>query len=59
MNDGDRRLIEAYLPKGQVSYESTREKALRRRDAHISMLHLWCDGGGGQRAPRAQRSRRR
>ncbi|HEU5377384.1 MAG TPA: DUF1156 domain-containing protein, partial [Ktedonobacteraceae bacterium] len=24
-----------------MSYEATREKLLRRRDAHISMLHLW------------------
>jgi putative DNA methylase len=37
----ERRLIEEYLPVGAVSYEATREKLLRRRDYHISMLHLW------------------
>src|SRR5438874_8554373 len=37
----DRRLIEEYLPVAAVSYEATREKLLRRRDYHISMLHLW------------------
>src|SRR5881296_3859742 len=36
-----RRLIEEYLPVAAVSYEATREKLLRRRDYHISMLHLW------------------
>lgn len=35
------RLIEEYLPVGSVSYEATREKVLRRRDYHISTLHLW------------------
>jgi putative DNA methylase len=34
-------LIEEYLPVAAVSYEATREKLLRRRDSHISMLHLW------------------
>jgi putative DNA methylase len=38
---GERRLIEEYLPVRAVSYEATREKLLRRRDYHISMLHLW------------------
>jgi len=37
----ERRLIEEYLPISAVSYEATREKLLRRRDYHISMLHLW------------------
>jgi putative DNA methylase len=37
----NRRLIEEYLPIKTVGYESTREKLLRRRDYHISMLHLW------------------
>jgi len=37
----ERRLIEEYLPVAAVSYEATREKLLRRRDYHISMLHLW------------------
>src|SRR5437870_6348684 len=37
----ERRLIEEYLPVRRVSYEATREKLLRRRDYHISMLHLW------------------
>lgn len=37
----ERRLIEEYLPVVAVSYEATREKLLRRRDYHISMLHLW------------------
>lgn len=36
-----RRLIEEYLPVRAVSYEATREKLLRRRDHHISMLHYW------------------
>jgi putative DNA methylase len=37
----NRRLIEEYLPVRAVSYEATREKLLRRRDYHLSMLHLW------------------
>jgi putative DNA methylase len=37
----EHRLIEEYLPVKEVSYESTREKLLRRRDYHISTLHLW------------------
>jgi putative DNA methylase len=37
----ERRLIEEYLPVRAVSYEATREKLLRRRDYHLSMLHLW------------------
>lgn len=37
----DRRLIEDFLPVAAISYEATREKLLRRRDYHISMLHLW------------------
>lgn len=37
----EKRLIEEYLPVAAVSLESTREKLLRRRDFHISMLHLW------------------
>jgi putative DNA methylase len=37
----EKRLIEEYLPVEAVSYESTREKLLRRRDYHISTLHLW------------------
>jgi putative DNA methylase len=37
----ERRLIEELLPVRAVSYEATREKLLRRRDYHISMLHHW------------------
>lgn len=37
----ERRLIEDFLPVESVGYEATREKLLRRRDYHISMLHLW------------------
>ncbi len=37
----ERRLIEEYLPVRAVSYEATREKLLRKRDYHLSMLHLW------------------
>jgi putative DNA methylase len=37
----ERRLIEEYLPVDAVSYEATREKVLRRRDYHISTLHMW------------------
>jgi putative DNA methylase len=40
-NSDDRRLIEEFLPVRAISYESTREKLLRRRDFHISMLHYW------------------
>src|SRR3954452_20584085 len=36
-----RRLIEEYMPVRAISYEATREKLLRRRDFHLSMLHLW------------------
>src|SRR5436190_11650883 len=36
-----RRLIEEYMPVRAISYEATREKLLRRRDYHLSMLHLW------------------
>jgi len=39
--DTERRLIEELLPVRAISYESTREKLLRRRDYHISMLHQW------------------
>ena len=41
MTEDDRRLIEEYLPVRAISYEATREKLLRRRDYHLSMLHLW------------------
>lgn len=37
----DRRLIEEFLPVRAISFEATREKSLRRRDYHLSMLHLW------------------
>jgi putative DNA methylase len=37
----ERKLIEEYLPVAAVSYEATREKLLRRRDHHLSTLHLW------------------
>jgi putative DNA methylase len=37
----ERRLVEQALPVRTISYEATREKLLRRRDYHISMLHLW------------------
>jgi putative DNA methylase len=41
MHDTDRRLIEDTFPVRAISYESTREKLLRKRDYHLSMLHLW------------------
>jgi putative DNA methylase len=41
MTREDRRLIEEYLPVRAISYEATREKLLRKRDYHVSMLHLW------------------
>jgi putative DNA methylase len=41
MSEDDRRLIEEYLPVRAISYEATREKLLRKRDYHLSMLHLW------------------
>jgi putative DNA methylase len=37
----ERRLIEEYLPVRAISYEATREKLVRKRDYHLSMLHLW------------------
>lgn len=37
----ERRLIEEYLPVRAISFEATREKLLRKRDYHLSMLHLW------------------
>src|SRR5262245_5036520 len=39
MTDGDRRLIEDYLPIEAISAEASREKSLR--SGHISTLHLW------------------
>lgn len=36
-----RRLIEDYLPVVEISYESSREKVSRRRNGHLSMMHLW------------------
>ena len=35
----DRRLIEDYIPIGEISKESAREKSIRK--GHISTLHLW------------------
>ena len=37
----DRRMIEDYLPVQQISYESAREKVARRRQGHLSTIHLW------------------
>lgn len=37
--NGDRRLIEDYLPIDKISAESSHEKLLRK--GHISTLHLW------------------
>ncbi len=36
-----RRMIEDYIPVEQISYESSREKVARRRQGHLSTLHLW------------------
>lgn len=41
MRPDERRLIEDFLPVRAISYEATREKLLRRRDFHLSMLHYW------------------
>jgi putative DNA methylase len=41
MDDQARRLIEDAFPVRAISYQSTREKLLRKRDYHLSMLHLW------------------
>ena len=37
--NGDRRLIEDYLPIDAISEESSREKSIRK--GHISTLHVW------------------
>ena len=37
----ERVMIEDYIPVEQISYESTREKVARRRQGHLSTLHLW------------------
>lgn len=37
----EKRQIEDYLPVKEISYEATREKVLRRREGHISTLHIW------------------
>src|SRR5438874_8662164 len=37
--NGDRRLIEDYLPIQAISAEASREKSVRQ--GHISTLHLW------------------
>ena len=37
--NGDRRLIEDYLPIEAISAEASREKSIRK--GHISTLHLW------------------
>lgn len=34
-------MIEDYIPVEQISYESSREKVARRRNGHLSTLHLW------------------
>jgi putative DNA methylase len=34
-------MIEDYIPVREISYESAREKVTRRRNGHLSMLHLW------------------
>jgi putative DNA methylase len=39
MAQDDRRLIEDYLPIGEISAEASREKSVRK--GHISTLHLW------------------
>jgi len=41
MSGHDQRLIEEYLPVRTIGREATREKLLRKRDYHLSMLHLW------------------
>jgi len=37
--NGDRRLIEDFLPIQAISTEASREKSVRK--GHISALHLW------------------
>lgn len=37
----DRRMIEDFIPVEAISYESAREKVARRRNGHLSTLHLW------------------
>lgn len=37
----DRRMIEDFIPVTEVSYESSREKVARRRQGHLSTIHLW------------------
>lgn len=39
MDNGDKRLIEDYLPIKAISAEASREKSVRK--GHISTLHLW------------------
>lgn len=34
-------MLEDYIPVQQISYESAREKVARRRQGHLSTLHLW------------------
>ena len=36
-----RTMIEDYIPVGEISYESAREKVARRRQGHLSTIHLW------------------
>lgn len=37
----EQRMIEDYIPVKEISYESAREKVTRRRQGHLSTLHLW------------------
>ncbi len=37
----ERRMIEDYIPVDRISYESAREKVSRRRQGHLSTMHLW------------------
>lgn len=41
MSDAPRTMIEDYIPVDVISYESAREKVARRRQGHLSTLHLW------------------
>ena len=41
MTDAPPTMIEDYIPVEEISYESSREKVARRRNGHLSTLHLW------------------
>ncbi|MBI4700965.1 MAG: DUF1156 domain-containing protein [Deltaproteobacteria bacterium] len=41
MSDDRPTMIEDYIPVERISYESAREKVARRRQGHLSTIHLW------------------